>query len=125
MNFLYWSFDLRMSLGKAFSACLFICALSHGGETLAVGSTADNANIMFNSYSNAFYNVNGTNAWFKTDQAGGVADFWEQAEEIECIIDACERTANTNYQVMTAHLLNGFEQIKKGNLSFDEIYRMQ
>jgi len=99
-----------MRSGKAFSVCLFICALLRGGEMPASAFTANDANTMFNAYSNAFYTVDGANAWFKADQTGGTADFWEQAEEIECVIDACERRSNANYQAMTACLLNGFEQ---------------
>jgi predicted alpha-1,6-mannanase (GH76 family) len=119
MNFPYSSFDLKMSLGKAFSACLFICALSPSTAAPAIAFTANDVNTMFNAYSNAFYIVNGTNAWFKADQAGGVADFWEHAEEIECVIDACERTSNANYQVMAVHLFNGFEQAHGTNWTFN------
>jgi len=78
--------------------------------TSAFAFTANDAGTIFNSYTKAFYSSDGTNGYFKGDQAGGVADFWMQAEEIECVIDACERTANTNYQVMVGNLLDGFEQ---------------
>jgi predicted alpha-1,6-mannanase (GH76 family) len=108
MSFQYWPFEMRRNSCRAFPVCLFLCALLQGMPA-AVFVTND-ANTMFDTYSNAFYMSSGTNAWFKADQTGGVADFWEQAEEIECVIDACARSSNANYRVMTAHLLNGFEK---------------
>jgi predicted alpha-1,6-mannanase (GH76 family) len=75
----------------------------------AFAFTTNDANAIFNSYAKAYYSLSGTNGYFKDDQAGGTADFWKQAEEIECVIDAYERTSNANYKVMTANLLNGFE----------------
>jgi predicted alpha-1,6-mannanase (GH76 family) len=63
---------------------------------------------MFNCYSNAFYSQRGINASFKDTQAGGTADFWKQAEEIECIIDAYEWTTNSVCLQMVTNLLNGF-----------------
>src|ERR1700722_8165404 len=74
----------------------------------AADSARDGAPLIFNAYSNAFYVVNGTNAWFKADQTGGIADFWEQAEEIECIIDTYERSPTTRERQMITSLLNGF-----------------
>lgn len=76
----------------------------------AVAFPTNAVDAMFNAYSNAFYATHGSNAWFKSDQSGGVTDFWEQAEEIECIIDAYEWTSNANYRAVTAHLLNGFQR---------------
>lgn len=76
--------------------------------TMALALTPDDASLIFNAYSNAFYRVSGTNAVFKADQSGGVADFWEEAEEIECVIDVCDFTPNASHRAMTARLLNGF-----------------
>lgn len=79
--------------------------------------TTNDAGTIFNSYTKAFYSLNGTNGYFKDDQAGGIADFWKQAEEIECVIDAYERTSNADYKVMTEDLLNGFEKNNGTNWS--------
>ena len=76
----------------------------------AFAFTTNNAGTIFNSYADAFYVLNGTNGYFKDDQTGGIADFWKQAEEIECVIDAYEWTSNKEYKVMTVNLLNGFEK---------------
>jgi predicted alpha-1,6-mannanase (GH76 family) len=80
-----------------------------GGIT-AFSFTSNDASAMFNSYANAYYSLNGTNGYFKKDQAGGIADFWEQAEEIECVIDGYEWTSNATCKVMISNLLNGFEK---------------
>ncbi len=90
MNFQYWPFGFGRTPDKAFSIGLFICVFLPGAEISAPAFAAGGASMIFNSYSNIFYLSNGTNAYFKDDQAGGVADFWKQAEEIECVIDACE-----------------------------------
>ncbi len=86
----------------------------------AFAFTANDANTIFNSYAKAFYSLNGTNGYFKSDQAGGMADFWEQAEEIECVIDAYEWKSNADYKVMTVNLLNGFEASHGTNWSANE-----
>ena len=70
---------------------------------------ANDAGVMFKAYAAAFYVSDGTNAYFRDDQSGGAADFWRQAEEIECVIDAYEWTSNADYRVMAVDLLNGFE----------------
>jgi autotransporter-associated beta strand protein len=72
--------------------------------------TTNDANTIFNAYSNAFYYRSGTNGWFENNQTGGNSPtyFWGQAEEIECVIDAYEWSSNTTYQAMITNLLNGF-----------------
>jgi predicted alpha-1,6-mannanase (GH76 family) len=83
----------------------------------AFALTTNDAGTIFNSYTKAFYSLNVTNGYFKDDQAGGISDFWKQAEEIECVIDAYERTSNADYKVMTEDLLNGFEKNNGTNWS--------
>jgi len=77
--------------------------------------------MMFNSYTKAFYSLSGTYGCFKDDQAGGIADFWKQAEEIECVIDAYESTSNAGYKKMVVCLLNGFAK-NNGNNWASNIY---
>ncbi len=86
----------------------------------AFAFTTNNAGTIFNSYADAFYVLNGTNGYFKDDQTGGIADFWKQAEEIECVIDAYEWTSNKEYKVMTVNLLNGFEKKHGTNWSSNQ-----
>jgi predicted alpha-1,6-mannanase (GH76 family) len=78
------------------------------GVLPATADSARDAALMFNAYSNAFCVVNGTNAWFKADQTGGIADFWEQAEEIECFIDANEGSPSQGGREIITRLLDGF-----------------
>ncbi len=79
--------------------------------------TTNDANTIFSSYSNAYYSLNGANGYFKDTQAGGMADFWKQAEEIECVIDAYERTSNAACKAMIVNLLDGFEKNNGTNWS--------
>lgn len=93
-----------MFSGMRFTFWIILLA---GGLTAAADPASDAA-LMFNAYSNAFYVVEGTNGWFKADQTGGVADFWEQAEEIECVIDTYEHSPTAGERQMVTQLLNGF-----------------
>lgn len=95
-------------VGRTAAGLLGAWVVLAGAETPASDFTAQDVNTMLNAYSNAFYSLSGTNAYFKNTQTGGAADFWKQAEEIECISDACERTSNATCKVMVARLLNGF-----------------
>lgn len=87
----------------------------------ALAFTTNDADMMFNSYTKAFYSLNGTNGYFKDTQIGGMADFWKQAEEIECVIDAYECTSNAAYKEMIVCLLNGFVK-NHGNNWASNIY---
>jgi len=81
------------------------------------------ANTILNSFTSAFYTANGTNAYFKKSQADHrPADFWEQAEMIECVIDAYDSTTNAAYQKMVSNLLNGFIRKNGSNWTSWNIY---
>src|SRR6266404_155165 len=96
---------------------LVIGAITLGQWISASAFTTNDANTIFNSYSNAYYSLNGANGYFKDTQAGGMADFWKQAEEIECVIDAYERTSNAVCKAMIVNLLDGFEKNNGTNWS--------
>src|SRR6267154_249253 len=97
--------------------CLIIGAITFGQWISASAFTTNDADTIFNSYSNAFYSLNGTNGYFKDTQAGGMADFWKQAEEIECVIDAYEWKSNAVCKAMIVNLLDGFEKNNGTNWS--------
>src|SRR5258706_9234924 len=82
------------AIGVAGRAALVYMAVGMMVGIPALAFTTDDAGTIFNSYTKAFYSLDGTNGYFKGDQVGGVADFWMQAEEIECVIDACEGNSN-------------------------------
>jgi predicted alpha-1,6-mannanase (GH76 family) len=105
------------ALGAAGRAVLVGMAVWVVAGISAFALPTNAASTFFNSYAKAFYSLSGTNAHFKADQAGGVADFWKQAEEIECVLDACERTPDATCKTMVANLLNGFEKIHGTNWS--------
>jgi len=107
-------------LNRTFIAILAGLAVWGAAGMAAFAFTTNGAATLFNSYTNAFYVVNGTNGYFKDDQTGGIADFWKQAEEIECVIDAYEWTSNADYQVMTVNLLNGFVKTHGTNWSANQ-----
>jgi predicted alpha-1,6-mannanase (GH76 family) len=104
-------------LHKQFFAILAGLAVLGTAGMSAFAFTTNDAGTIFNSYADAFYVLNGTNGYFKDDQTGGMADFWKQAEEIECVIDAYEWTSNKEYRVMAVNLLNGFEKTHGTNWS--------
>src|SRR6185369_2257472 len=87
-----------------------ICVLALLAQPVArlhafTGTDADN---IFNSFNNSFYVSSGGQGYYKMDTTGGRADFWRQAEEIEMIIDAYERTSSTVYKGMITETINGF-----------------
>ena len=81
--------------------------LGHLPGIQAFGLTTNDADTIFTPYAKAYYSLSGTNGYFK-DTKLGMADFWKQAEEIECVIDAYECTSNAAYKEMIVCLLNGF-----------------
>lgn len=88
---------------------LAIAVLALGATTPSWAFTTSDANTIMNSYNTAFYSVSGGNGYFKLTTAVTTrTDFWKQAEEIEMVADAWERTGNTTYRTMLTELCNGF-----------------
>lgn len=81
---------------------LFVAA----GQALAL-STAE-ADAAFDSFNSAFYVVSNGRGYYRTDTTGGRADFWKQAEMIEMIIDAYERSGKASYKTMISQSIDGF-----------------
>ena len=65
------------------------------------------ADAAVNAYLQAFVRTTGTGAFIKGDQNGGDPGFWQEAEQIEGIEDANDRTGGA-YKSQVAALLNGF-----------------
>jgi len=70
--------------------------------------TAENADTMMDAYNKAFYEQTGSGAHYKETQTKGVSYFWSQAEEIEGMLDAYERTWTPDYKNKVVKLLRGF-----------------
>ena len=83
-----------------------IAALLLAARPAAAVTSAD-ADASVEAYLKAFVQSNGTSAFIKGDQNGGDPGFWQEAEEIEGIEDANDRTHGT-YNKQVAALLRGF-----------------
>lgn len=85
-------------------------------STASAWTTSD-ADTIFNSYNNAFYNANGGNAYYKNDTTGGRSGFWTQVNIIEMAEDAYDRTGSTGTRDQITALCNGFVQYNGTNWS--------
>ena len=106
----------------AFTAAILILA---GGFPARAFTTA-NADTMINSFNTAYYQTFGSGlAHYKDNQTGGVSYFWTQAEMIEMIEDAYDRTGNATYKNQITALLNGFSSDNgtswSGNIYNDDV----
>ena len=70
--------------------------------------SAAEADAAFDSFNAAFYVVSSGRGYYKADTGGGRADFWKQAEMIEMIIDAYERTNRPAYKTLITQSVDGF-----------------
>jgi predicted alpha-1,6-mannanase (GH76 family) len=109
------------SLGRLLSFRLAMAMMIVGAGISASAFTTNEVNSMVDSYSRAFYAVEGANGYFKNQQTGGTADFWKTSEEIETVLDAYEWTSNAASKPMITSLLNGFKK-KNGALWSSNIY---
>jgi len=109
MNLRYWPFYLLVWAGLL------------GAGRCVAAYTASDAGAMRDAYVRAFYAGDDRAGWFKKTQTGGVADFWEQAEEIETFVDLYEAAPRQKDQAMVGRLLAGFI-IKHGTNWSDNIY---
>jgi hypothetical protein len=70
--------------------------------------TAADADAAFKAFNQAFYSVSEGRGYYKKDTAGGRSDFWMQAEQIEMINDAFERTGDPAHKAMIRESIAGF-----------------
>jgi hypothetical protein len=79
------------------------------GSYSAQAFTSADADTMINAFNNAYYNTFGNGlANYLNTQTGGISYFWTQAEMIETLEDAYDRTGSTTYSNQITALLNGF-----------------
>lgn len=69
---------------------------------------ARDADTAFSAYNSHFYVVDNGLAHYKENTAGGHSGFWEQAEQIEMIEDAYERSHDSATRHMIARSIAGF-----------------
>lgn len=70
--------------------------------------TAADADTLFEAHARAFYRVQDGRAWFLESTEGGRVSFWMRAEQMEMVLDACERTKKPEQLEMFANLFRGF-----------------
>lgn len=74
---------------------------------------AANADTLMTAFNNAFYvQTKNGNGYFRAGTTSSQpADFWKLAEEIEMVIDVCERTHSPSSSNQVVQLINGFDQL--------------
>jgi predicted alpha-1,6-mannanase (GH76 family) len=93
---------------RAACAVLIFFAVSCGSFTARAFTSAD-AETMFNAHTKAFYRLTNDSAFYlKSTERNKPADFWTEAEQLEMVLDAYERTTNAQRLVMVTNLFHGF-----------------
>jgi predicted alpha-1,6-mannanase (GH76 family) len=85
-----------------------VCLAALGGAAGACAFTLEDANLLLQAHTQAFYQVADGRAWFKKTTDRGKADFWKRAELMEMELDAYERTSNVLQLAMFTNLFRGF-----------------
>ena len=95
---------------SGFRVTLYLCLslVIPGTATVTGAFTAADADTMFQAHTAAFYQERDGRAWFKETTDGGKASFWMRAEQMEMVLDAYERTTNTQPLRMFTNLFHGF-----------------
>ena len=78
------------------------------GALKAHAVTAADADALFEAHTRAFYREQEGRAWFQESTEGGKAPFWMRAEQMEMVLDAYERTTNSQQLMMFTNLFRGF-----------------
>jgi len=87
---------------------VFCITVSCGTLTARAFTSAD-ADTLFAAHSKAFYrSSNGGASYKKRTEGTRPADFWTEAEQLEMVLDAYERTTNAQQLVMFTNLFRGF-----------------
>lgn len=85
----------------------------------AVAYTADDATTIMDAYNKTFYRSIGSTGHYADTETGGVTYFWGQAEEIEGLIDAYDRTQSPDYKKIMTDLLHGFVETNGKDWSYN------
>ena len=71
--------------------------------------TSADADTLLDAHTTAFYRMTNGGAFYQKSTRGNKpADFWTEAEQLEMVLDAYERTSNAVQLVMFTNLVNGF-----------------
>ena len=99
--------NLLSNCSRSHGVCIAVCALILGTAEVEAFSRSD-ADLAMESYTRSFYAAGEGKGHFKNTTEGGMASFWMQAEELEMVLDAYERTTNASHLAMFTNLFNGF-----------------
>ena len=93
-------------LAKLIALTATLCVVAAMGRC-ALAFPAEASDIAVNAYLKAFVRTDGDAAFIQKKQDGGKSDFWKEAEQIEGVQDANDRSGGA-YQAQVIALLNGF-----------------
>lgn len=114
----------RMNAGTArvirFAWLAVFCCLLSGGVPTAQAFTSEDADALLAAHTKAFYREKDGRAWFRESTDGGVVSYWMRAEQMEMVLDAYERTTNSQQLVMFTNLFRGFLADHGTNWSHNE-----
>ena len=77
------------------------------GPAVSAASGAAEARLAIDSFDRAFYDERAGKGRFLETTAGGHTQFWKQAEMLEMVEDACERSGDPTYRRMIGQLRAG------------------
>ena len=93
---------------SAAAAGWVICLTLLCGALPSEAFTSADADALLQAHTSAFYRVRHGRAGFLATTRGGKESFWMEAEQMEMMLDAYERTANAQQLVMFTNLFHGF-----------------
>jgi predicted alpha-1,6-mannanase (GH76 family) len=100
------STKIRTSIRMTWPAVICL-ALSCSALTVKAFTSAD-ADGALQAHTAAFYCATNGCGWFMETTRGGKASFWMQAEQMEMVLDAYERTSDAQQLVIFTNLFRGF-----------------
>ncbi len=104
-------FFLKMSAPWRIRATwmVVLCGMVSCGTLAVRAFTSADADALFEAHTKAFYRMtNGGAFYLKSTEGSKPADFWTEAEQLEMVLDAYERTTNAQQLVMFNNLFRGF-----------------
>jgi len=87
---------------------VLVAAATTGFLGNAPAFTFADADTLFEAHAKAFYREQDGRAWFAESTDGGKVSFWMRAEQMEMVLDACDRKANVQRLTMFTNLFRGF-----------------
>jgi predicted alpha-1,6-mannanase (GH76 family) len=109
--------ESKSAMARLKTICLSVPFLAlFFGALPASAFTAADADTIMDSYNKAFFELSASGGYYKETETrgittlwtGGITTFWRQAEEIEGMLDAYERTWSPEYKSKVEQLLQGF-----------------